>query len=97
MNMYQSIRDALSLALSADESTIVFGEDVAFGGVFRCTLGLAEEYGRERVFNTPLSEQGLVGFGIGYASMGKGMKAIAEVQFVDYIWSEGLFVSLLTT
>ncbi|KAE9392874.1 pyruvate dehydrogenase [Gymnopus androsaceus JB14] len=85
MNVYQSIRDALSTALSSDESTIVFGEDVAFGGVFRCTLGLSEEFGRDRVFNTPLTEQGLVGFGIGYASMGMG-QAIAEVQFVDYIW-----------
>ncbi|KAJ3924465.1 MAG: thiamine diphosphate-binding protein, partial [Lentinula lateritia] len=63
MNTYQAIRDALSIALSTDDSAIVFGEDVAFGGVFRCTLGLAEEYGRERVFNTPLTEQGVVGFG----------------------------------
>ncbi|KAJ4475657.1 pyruvate dehydrogenase [Lentinula aciculospora] len=98
MNMYQAIRDALSIALSTDDSAIVFGEDVAFGGVFRCTLGLAEEYGRERVFNTPLTEQGVVGFGIGYASMGSklgnstlggrgmGGTAIAEVQFADYIW-----------
>ncbi|KAJ3864425.1 pyruvate dehydrogenase [Lentinula novae-zelandiae] len=87
MNTYQAIRDALSIALSTDDSAIVFGEDVAFGGVFRCTLGLAEEYGRERVFNTPLTEQGVVGFGIGYASMGgMGGTAIAEVQFADYIW-----------
>ncbi|KAJ4493417.1 thiamine diphosphate-binding protein [Lentinula lateritia] len=98
MNTYQAIRDALSIALSTDDSAIVFGEDVAFGGVFRCTLGLAEEYGRERVFNTPLTEQGVVGFGIGYASMGSklgnstlggrgmGGTAIAEVQFADYIW-----------
>ncbi|KAJ3752932.1 pyruvate dehydrogenase [Lentinula raphanica] len=84
MNTYQAIRDALSIALSTDDSAIVFGEDVAFGGVFRCTLGLAEEYGRERVFNTPLTEQGVVGFGIGYAGMGG--TAIAEVQFADYIW-----------
>ncbi|KAF9067595.1 pyruvate dehydrogenase [Rhodocollybia butyracea] len=92
MNTYQAIRDALSIALATDDSAIVFGEDVAFGGVFRCTLGLAEEYGRERVFNTPLTEQGVVGFGIGYASMGmdgrtgKGGTAIAEIQFADYIW-----------
>ncbi|KAJ3787356.1 pyruvate dehydrogenase [Lentinula aff. detonsa] len=98
MNMYQAIRDALSIALSTDDSAIVFGEDVAFGGVFRCTLGLAEEYGRERVFNTPLTEQGVIGFGIGYASMGSklgdstlggrgmGGTAIAEIQFADYIW-----------
>jgi len=63
---------------------VVFGEDVAFGGVFRCTMGLAEEFGRDRVFNTPLTEQGIVGFGIGLASMGH--RAIAEIQFADYIW-----------
>ncbi|KAG1743389.1 thiamine diphosphate-binding protein [Suillus lakei] len=57
---------------------VIFGEDIAFGGVFRCTMGLAEEFGRERVFNTPLTEQGIAGFGIGLASMGH--TAIAEIQ-----------------
>ncbi|CCM00003.1 uncharacterized protein FIBRA_02028 [Fibroporia radiculosa] len=84
MNMYQAIRDALSNALSHDDTAVVFGEDIAFGGVFRCTMGLAEEFGRERVFNTPLSEQGIAGFGIGIAAMGH--TAIAEVQFADYIF-----------
>ncbi|KZT27310.1 pyruvate dehydrogenase [Neolentinus lepideus HHB14362 ss-1] len=84
MNTYQSIRDALSLALMKDDTAVVFGEDVAFGGVFRCTMGLAEEFGRERVFNTPLSEQGIVGFGIGIAAMGH--TSIAEIQFADYIY-----------
>ncbi|EJD53169.1 pyruvate dehydrogenase [Auricularia subglabra TFB-10046 SS5] len=84
MNMYQAIRDALSIALTKDDSAIVLGEDVAFGGVFRCTMGLAEEFGRERVFNTPLTEQGIVGFGIGAAAMGQTV--IAEVQFSDYIF-----------
>jgi len=84
MNMYHAIRDALHTALSKDETATVFGEDVSFGGVFRCTMGLAQEFGRERVFNTPLTEQGIVGFGIGLASMGH--TAIAEVQFSDYIF-----------
>lgn len=57
---------------------IVFGEDVAFGGVFRCTVGLREEFGPDRVFDSTLCEQGIAGFGIGYASMGK--TAIAEIQ-----------------
>ncbi|KAG1782289.1 thiamine diphosphate-binding protein [Suillus placidus] len=83
MNLYQAVRDALSIALAKDDSAIIFGEDVAFGGVFRCTMGLAEEFGRERVFNTPLTEQGIAGFGIGLASMGH--TAIAEIQFADYI------------
>ncbi len=65
-------------------SQIIFGEDVAFGGVFRCTVGLKEVFGEERVFNTPLCEQGIAGFGIGYASLGK--TAIAEIQFADYIF-----------
>jgi hypothetical protein len=51
------------IALRTDESAVVFGEDVAFGGVFRCTMGLREEFGEERVLNMPINEQGLVGFG----------------------------------
>ena len=50
--------------------TKVFGEDVKFGGVFRCTSGLLEKYGQQRVFNTPLSEQGIAGFAIGVAVAG---------------------------
>lgn len=85
MNLFQSINNALDIALRTDESAIVFGEDVAFGGVFRCTTGLAETHGSERVFNTPLCEQGIVGFGVGYASV-EGNTAIAEIQFADYIF-----------
>ncbi|TFK76253.1 pyruvate dehydrogenase [Pluteus cervinus] len=84
MNTYQAVRDAMSIALMKDDNAVVFGEDVAFGGVFRCTMGLAEEFGRERVFNTPLTEQGIAGFGIGVAAMGH--TAIAEIQFADYIF-----------
>lgn len=84
MNMYQAIRDAMSVCLATDDNAVVFGEDVAFGGVFRCTMGLAEEFGRERVFNTPLTEQGIAGFAIGLASMGH--TAVAEMQFGDYIF-----------
>ncbi|KAF8744546.1 Transketolase, pyrimidine binding domain, partial [Rhizoctonia solani] len=84
MNMYQSLRDAMSVAMTKDDTAVVFGEDVAFGGVFRCTMGLAEEFGRQRVFNTPLTEQGIAGFAIGMASMGH--TAIAEIQFADYIY-----------
>ncbi|KAB5596397.1 Pyruvate dehydrogenase [Ceratobasidium theobromae] len=84
MNMYQSLREAMSVAMTKDDTAVVFGEDVAFGGVFRCTMGLAEEFGRQRVFNTPLTEQGIAGFAIGLASMGH--TAIAEIQFADYIY-----------
>eukprot|EP00958_Prasinococcus_capsulatus_P019965 scaffold2542_cov325-Prasinococcus_capsulatus_cf.AAC.5 len=84
MNLYTAVNDALRIALATDDTACVFGEDVSFGGVFRCTQGLAEAYGRDRVFNTPLCEQGIAGFGIGLAAMGK--TAIAEIQFADYIF-----------
>ncbi|EGG12946.1 uncharacterized protein MELLADRAFT_87178 [Melampsora larici-populina 98AG31] len=74
----------MSIVLQKDDKAVVFGEDVAFGGVFRCTMGLADEFGPERVFNTPLTEQGIAGFGIGLAAMGH--TAIAEIQFGDYIF-----------
>lgn len=63
---------------------MVFGEDVSFGGVFRATTGLAEKFGKDRVFNTPLTEQGIAGFAIGMAAVGH--TAIAEIQFADYIF-----------
>lgn len=83
-NLYQAINSALQHALRTDERVLVFGEDVAFGGVFRCTMNLAAEFGGERVFNTPLSEQGIVGFGIGAAA--QGARAVAEIQFADYVF-----------
>ncbi|KAJ1646972.1 hypothetical protein LPJ64_001593 [Coemansia asiatica] len=84
MNMCQAINDAMRHALATDETSVVFGEDVAFGGVFRCSVGLADDFGRERIFNTPLTEQGIAGFAIGMATMGH--TAIAEIQFADYIF-----------
>jgi len=56
MNLYSTIGHTLDLALEADDSAVIFGEDVKFGGVFRCTMDLNEKYGTDRVFNTPLSE-----------------------------------------
>ncbi|GBF97429.1 2-oxoisovalerate dehydrogenase subunit beta mitochondrial-like [Raphidocelis subcapitata] len=84
LNLCSAVNEALHVALEADDSACVFGEDVAFGGVFRATVGLQERFGAERVFNTPLSEQGIVGFGIGLAAAGG--TAIAEIQFADYIF-----------
>lgn len=83
-NLCNAVNDALTIALETDNRAIVFGEDVHFGGVFRCTVGLAERFGKKRIFNTPLSEQGIVGIGIGYAA--QGGTAIAEIQFADYIF-----------
>ncbi|KAJ2901636.1 oxoisovalerate dehydrogenase subunit beta mitochondrial [Zalerion maritima] len=84
LNLFQAINQALSLSMSRDDSVILFGEDIAFGGVFRCTMKLQETFGSDRVFNTPLSEQGIVGFGIGAAA--QGMRAVAEIQFADYVY-----------
>ncbi len=84
MTLLQSVTNALDLALERDPTAVIFGEDVAFGGVFRCTVGLQEKFGRDRVFNTPLCEQGIAGFAIGMATA--GATAIAEIQFADYIF-----------
>lgn len=84
MNLFQAINNSLDLALTKNPNSFIFGEDVAFGGVFRCTIGLQDKHGKERVFNTPLCEQGIVGFGIGLAAAGG--TAIAEIQFADYIF-----------
>lgn len=84
LNLCQAVNSALDVALETDKNSVIFGEDVAFGGVFRCTLGLQEKYGKSRVFNTPLCEQGIAGFGIGVAAA--GATAIAEIQFADYIF-----------
>jgi 2-oxoisovalerate dehydrogenase E1 component beta subunit len=65
------------------KSSYIFGEDVKFGGVFRCTQDLNSKFGTNRVFNTPLCEQGIIGFAIGLAAQGN--LSIAEIQFTDYI------------
>jgi 2-oxoisovalerate dehydrogenase E1 component beta subunit len=84
MNMVTSINHAMQVAMESDPKTFVFGEDVAFGGVFRATVDLREKHGKYRVFNTPLCEQGIVAFAIGMASVGH--TPIAEIQFADYIF-----------
>ncbi|KAH9879594.1 hypothetical protein IAQ61_001412 [Plenodomus lingam] len=84
INLYTAVNEALRHALQEDERVMVFGEDVQFGGVFRCTMNLSADFGTERVFNTPLSEQGLIGFAVGAAA--EGMKPIAEIQFADYVF-----------
>lgn len=84
MNMFTAINNAMDLAMEKDKSALLFGEDVGFGGVFRCSLNLQNKYGKQRVFNTPLCEQGIAGFAIGVANT--GATAIAEIQFADYIF-----------
>eukprot|EP01117_Protostelium_nocturnum_P018096 TRINITY_DN749_c0_g1_i2.p1 TRINITY_DN749_c0_g1~~TRINITY_DN749_c0_g1_i2.p1 ORF type:complete len:351 (-),score=106.20 TRINITY_DN749_c0_g1_i2:55-1107(-) len=84
MNLFTAINDAMDIALTTNPKAVLFGEDVAFGGVFRCATGLREKHGSSRVFNTPLCEQGIAGFAIGMAA--QGATPIAEIQFADYIF-----------
>ena len=85
MNLLQAINDALDTVMAENDRAVCFGEDVGhFGGVFRATSGLQEKYGKTRCFNTPLVEQGVIGFANGLAA--QGSTAIAEIQFADYIF-----------
>lgn len=77
MNLFMAINNALEIVLRTDDSSLLFGEDVKFGGVFRCSLDLNQKFGTDRVFNTPLCEQGIAAFGIGLAA--NGHTTIAEI------------------
>jgi hypothetical protein len=71
MTMIQALRSAIDVMLEKDDNVVVFGQDVGyFGGVFRVTEGLQKKYGKSRVFDTPISEGGIVGVGIGMAAYG---------------------------
>lgn len=85
INIIQALNHTLHEEFLRDERLVSFGEDAgSFGGVFRATDGLQEAFGEERVFDTPLAEQGIVGFAIGAAQ--NGLKPICEIQFADYIF-----------
>ena len=84
LNLYQAVNAGLRAALKEDNKVLCFGEDVAFGGVFRCTMNLQSEFGPDRVFNTPITEQGIVGAAIGMAA--EGAKPVVEIQFADYVF-----------
>ncbi len=85
LNNVQAINEALDLALAQDPRVVVFGEDVGrMGGVFRASDGLQQKYGEQRVFDTPLAESGIVGFGIGLAMA--GLRPVAEIQFAGFLY-----------
>ncbi len=85
MNLLQAINHALVTAMTTDERVMVLGEDVGhFGGVFRATSELQAKFGQARCFNTPITEQGIVGFATGLAA--QGQVPVAEIQFADYIF-----------
>lgn len=74
LSFFMAVNDALKIAMEKDPKACLFGEDVAFGGVFRCSSDLQQQFGPERVFNTPLSEQGIAGFAVGMAAQGSKSK-----------------------
>ncbi len=85
MNMIQALNDALRLEMRRDPRVIVMGEDVGrLGGVFRVTVGLLDEFGPDRVIDTPLAEGGIIGTAIGMALY--GLRPVAEIQFADFIY-----------
>lgn len=80
----EAIHDGLLEEMRSDPSVFIIGEDVGtYGGAFRATAGLLEEFGEERVVDTPISESAIVGLSIGAAM--NGMRPVAEMQFIDFL------------
>jgi acetoin:2,6-dichlorophenolindophenol oxidoreductase subunit beta len=80
----EAVRDALATAMRKDEDVFIMGEDIAeMGGSMGVTQGLLDEFGPERVRNTPISEIGIVGAGIGAAM--QGMRPVVEIMYEDFL------------
>jgi 2-oxoisovalerate dehydrogenase E1 component beta subunit len=80
----EAVHDALQEEMARDERVVLMGEDVGFkGGVFKISVGLLDQFGAERVIDTPLAESGIVGTAIGMAL--NGLLPVAEIQFADFI------------
>jgi pyruvate dehydrogenase E1 component beta subunit len=85
LTLVQAVRDGLWGEMEQDEDVVVLGEDVGKnGGVFRATQGLYDEFGGDRVIDTPLAESGIVGTSIGMAAY--GLKPVPEIQFMGFIY-----------
>lgn len=88
LSIAEALREAIREEMRADERVFLIGEDIGipqgFGGAFGVYLGLAEEFGRERVIDTPISEKAIVGAAIGAALM--GLRPIADVQYSDFLF-----------
>ncbi|MGH8624777.1 MAG: alpha-ketoacid dehydrogenase subunit beta [Gammaproteobacteria bacterium] len=85
VNLVEAVNLALAREMAADERVVVLGEDVAVnGGVFRATAGLCEQFGKERVLDTPLAETVIAGMAIGMAA--QGLRPVAEIQFMGFIY-----------
>jgi pyruvate dehydrogenase E1 component beta subunit len=83
LTFVEAVNRTLAQAMREDERVIVLGEDVAEGGPYLVTVGLAEEFGRERVRNTPISEGAVCGVAVGAAQ--SGLKPVVEIMFIDFI------------
>ncbi|MFL5860648.1 MAG: alpha-ketoacid dehydrogenase subunit beta [Solirubrobacteraceae bacterium] len=79
----KAINATLGQAMRDDERVIVIGEDVAEGGPYLATEGLADEFGRQRVLNTPISESAVCGIAVGAAQA--GLRPVVEIMFIDFI------------
>jgi 2-oxoisovalerate dehydrogenase E1 component beta subunit len=85
MNIIQAVNNALRLEMAREPKVVVLGEDIGkFGGVFRATSGLYDEFGADRVIDTPLAEGGIIGAAIGMALY--GLRPVPEIQFADFIF-----------
>ncbi|WP_134668313.1 alpha-ketoacid dehydrogenase subunit beta [Halorussus marinus] len=85
LTLVQAVRDGLHTEMERDEDVLVMGEDVGKnGGVFRATEGLYDEFGDDRVIDTPLAESGIVGTAVGMAAY--GLKPVPEIQFLGFIY-----------
>ena len=88
MGMAEALRDAMRIAMRTDPTVFLIGEDIGvpggFGGGFTVTLGLSDEFGRERVIDTPISEAAIVGAAVGAAMA--GMRPVAEMQYGDFVF-----------
>jgi 2-oxoisovalerate dehydrogenase E1 component beta subunit len=85
ITLVEAINLALSYEMTADPNVIVLGEDVGKdGGVFRATVGLLDQFGSERVLDTPLAESMIAGLAVGMAA--QGLKPVAEFQFMGFIY-----------
>ena len=85
MNVLEAVREAMREEMARDERVFVLGEDVGIrGGVFLATDGFVDQFGEERVIDTPIAESSIAGMALGAAM--HGMRPIAEIQFADFIW-----------
>ncbi|MFM8926926.1 MAG: alpha-ketoacid dehydrogenase subunit beta, partial [Rhodoluna sp.] len=85
LSIAKALNAGIRKAMQDDYKVLVFGEDVArLGGVFRITEGLLDEFGSERIFNSPIAESAIVGTAIGLAM--RGFKSVAEIQFDGFVY-----------